>query len=857
MKKRGFFRAGFSELLAEKVSSIEEASKSFKKNLNHEKTDEVILYNLINRRETLVDLVEAIDSDDKNLITLKGFQGTGKTGLLKSVKSGFEENVLFFYYQCSIITNLDDIILSLYSFMVNSFVKGELSPRFAKVSRDKPIDEKLITILNNTKTPILIVIDNFENIVEEDLTIVDNEIFKFFSFLLSLDNIKLVLSGRKLPVRLTFSDSTRIHNVKILGLEEEPSVYILKNGGIKGSDQLMFQVFQASRGYPESLKLFITAVKVLNTSAFDLLKDFSGFKEPFEEYLAKKIYAYMPKNFRKITRFFAAVRHPLKISALEQTELFENNADVLQYLSSRMILTFEDNYYYMKDFFKKIVYAAMLDNEKINIHKYLNELYIREESKKLSERIIPISRRLLHSEQYYHYITLKRLQKEYDILEFKGAGLSAQKVKPADAVIDYLKVKNKPDAPPPEPKRERIIPDNELDILLTEEEKKLLNESVAEETNASESSEIDEIFENPLLKEKILESEVNDAFNKALLYEQEKKYDMALNSYKKAYELSQKTNDKGFIAKISNSIGGILNNVNKYDESLKYYENSLNIYKDINDKKSASVIYSKIANIYKETFKHESALQCYQKILAMPEENLEEKLKLEVFSGIAEIYSYREDFENALKYYLEAYEKVRMSDDNKTKSLILFKIALIYDDLNHSDNALEYYNRSIEKGLKERPTSHLASSYVNSASIYEDKKDKTKATEYYLKSLEIDGELKNYEDKAQTLSRLASMAYADGDGQKALEYYKQELECAKTSLNPYTQATAYLDLGDFYLSENNFEKAVKTYFSARKSLGKEVSTDSKEKIDRRLRMILNRIGREQFNAIMENLRRKG
>jgi tetratricopeptide (TPR) repeat protein len=521
-----------------------------------------------------------------------------------------------------------------------------------------------------------------------------------------------------------------------------------------------------------------------------------------------------------------------------------------------MILTFEDNYYYMKDFFKKIVYASMLDNEKTKIHKYLNELYIREESKKLSERIIPISRRLLHSEQYYHYITLKKLQKEFDILEFKSAGLSAQKVKPTDAVIDYLKVRNKPDNAFIEPKREKVLPENDFDIILTEEEKMLLNENISDDTSVSDSPNIEELFENPLMKEKFSDSEVNDAFNKALQFEQDKNYDLALNSYKKAYELSQKASDKSFLAKISNSIGGILNNVNKYDESLKYYENSLNIYKDLNDKKSVSIIYSKIANIYKETFKHESALQCYQKLLSMPEENLEEKLKLEVFSGIAEIYSYREDFENALKYYLEAYEKVKMSDDNKTKSMLLFKIALIYDDLNHSQNALEYYNKSIEKGLIEAPTSHLASSYVNAASIYEETKDKVKAEEYYLKSLDIDSELKNYEDRAQTLSRLASMALESGNSQKALDYYKQELECAKVSGNPYTQASSYLDLGDFYLSENSFEKAIKTYFSARKSIGKEISTDSREKIDRRLRMILNQIGRESFNAILESLKKK-
>ena len=43
---------------------------------------------------------------------------------------------------------------------------------------------------------------------------------------------------------------------------------------------------------------------------------------------------------------------------------------------------------------------------------------------------------------------------------------------------------------------------------------------------------------------------------------------------------------------------------------------------------------------------------------------------------------------------------------------------------------------------------------------------------------------------------------------------------------------------------------------ARKSIGKTISTDSKEKIDRRFKQVMNEIGEPGFNAIIENLKRK-
>ena len=78
-----------------------------------------------------------------------------------------------------------------------------------------------------------------------------------------------------------------------------------------------------------------------------------------------------------------------------------------------MLVCSNNHSYYIKDTIKNIIYSTIPSHERFKIHKYLHQLYSEQIPKKPDERILKISRKLLHSEQYYHFICYSRLEKDH------------------------------------------------------------------------------------------------------------------------------------------------------------------------------------------------------------------------------------------------------------------------------------------------------------------------------------------------------------------------------------------------------------------------------------------------------------
>ncbi|MGD9581212.1 MAG: tol-pal system YbgF family protein, partial [Vampirovibrionia bacterium] len=108
----------------------------------------------------------------------------------------------------------------------------------------------------------------------------------------------------------------------------------------------------------------------------------------------------------------------------------------------------------------------------------------------------------------------------------------------------------------------------------------------------------------------------------------------------------------------------------------------------------------------------------------------------------------------------------------------------------------------------------------------------------------------------KTLSRVGTIYCELGETELALKYYKQELLIAKKVIDPYWIAMAYLDLGDLHYFMEEFIKAAKYFFISKKVIRKSISTDSKEKIERRLLKLQDYIPQNQFNQIKEQIMSK-
>ena len=859
-----FIKESFIKTITSSISTIIEAKNVFKNEV-----PQGVLYNLVNRNEYLKEACQALNSDKQKLVSLKGFQGTGKTDFISTIIYALEENILNFYYECSPVTHLDDIILSLFNFLKKITIKNPEYKRAFKISNNQSIDERLMNYIKSINIPLLIVIDGFENLPEEQ-----KELTHFLEFLLSLPEIKIIIAGRKLSFS---SQKTETFEIRLGGLEESEAYKLLKNNGITETESGLQQIFQVTRGYPENLLLFSNAVNTLDISSFDLMQEYySKDQKSFEEFLYRKIYKTIPDEFLKTIYFFTAVRHSVSFETLEKLNFTSDILNKINYLASKMILTQNGGVYYIKSLLKNTIYSNITADEKKQIHRYLYEIYSEQISKKLEERIFSISRKLLYSEQYYHYMclmdygdkslpdlkstTLSNLKPDFRYLytnitdklftgssedEFNHHSSLLQNESKTDVILrdSHVEDKNKQ-------KPENIIktdalvslqiqPDDKIE--LSEEEKALL----AEETDSNVSEDVS----SEKLRQVISFTQADGKTQDESFLEKDNKKPAQSQNNKLSNGLEEKIKNLKSEARTFYESG-------KFDEAAKKFEETLVLYEILKDKSNINKSLVLIANTYKEGFRHDVALMYYNRIIGLENTSVETESAIEALCGIADIYDYREDFDNALKFYERALIEAENSNNTKQKANIYFKKALAYDDFGDIDKALEFYlkNTNISENIKTNP--NIAAAYSNMAAIYEERGNLHKAKEYYSESLKFDKLMNNKEGQYESLSSIGNIYFDMVDYQKANDCFHEALAIAKETCDDYKIAMSYLDIGDIYLQEKYYEKALKAFIIAGKIIEKTISTDSREKIDRRLKKVINETGEHNFKKIIEKLKKK-
>lgn len=778
--------------------------------------EEKVLYNLSNRSEYLKQACDVLNSAERKIVSVSGFQGTGKTEFVNALISAAEENILCFYYECSPVTHLDNIILSLFNFLKKMSINNPEYKRSFKISNSQSIDDRLINGIKNLNRPLIIAIDGFENIVDFVSEEEQKEVVRFIDFLSSFSEIKVLISGRKVGFNL-FKGLENTFQITLGGLKEQEAFKILKNNGTEETESVFRQIFQASRGYPESLLLFSNAVKILNTSSFELMKQYyEQDKKGFEEFIYGKLLYSIPEEYSKIINFYTAIRHSIRIETPEKLNFTSDVTKKAEYLCSRMILTKNKGNFCIKSLLKNIIYSKISQEEKKQVHRYLYEIYSEQISKKLEERVFDVSRKLLYSEQYHHYTCLLNLgDRSADLKELTFSHLKPDFKYLYTNIADSLFIGSKaPSEHYSEPKQ-----------------------YVPEHVSASHVG-------NTTLFDKIELTEEE----KALLKEEKEDDDIAVSEeVKPNSELQQK-------AENLKSEGLSLYEKRIFDKAIDKLEEALVLYEILKDPKNTVSLFISIANAHNESFKHDTALMYYRRVLGF--ENVGAEYRAAALCGIADILGYRNDFSDALKYYQKAFDEIEKTNDTKQKVNICFKMALAYDDIEDYDNALKFYlkNTDISKNIEINP--YIAASFTNMAAIFEEKGLLDKAENYYQEALKFDKHTNNNDGQYETLSKIGNLHFEMNNYQNANNYFHEALAVARKSEDAYKISMSLLDIGDIYLQEKNCEKAVKAFIMAGKTIENTISTDSKEKIDRRFKKVINEIGEYHFRQIIEKLKKK-
>jgi tetratricopeptide (TPR) repeat protein len=270
----------------------------------------------------------------------------------------------------------------------------------------------------------------------------------------------------------------------------------------------------------------------------------------------------------------------------------------------------------------------------------------------------------------------------------------------------------------------------------------------------------------------IILNKENELRINAEYYHAKNEYSRAINYYEKLLPL---TNNK---LNVNKNIGNCYTRLEKYYEALKYYLEAEKL-----ETKQDIELWTIIAACYFSLKKYEQGILYFQKVENIDSNNIDNLL------SIASSYEELKDYDNALLYCDKALE----IDNNNAKIYHRYRSIYGYRNLNNFEKSYEYALKAVE--IEPNNVDYLENLAVSLGYLNRF----TEALDYARKAEAINPK---HEDTIFTIGRTLLLGNIDKAESKS--YLDKAVKMRAANID-------YGNLGHWYLSEGNREKAMGNY----------------------------------------------
>lgn len=225
------------------------------------------------RKSLIIQAAQVLNDDIHKLLMVIGPPGRGKTAFVRGLVEllgGGKQQLLWF--DVSPHTDQDEIVRFLIEYM--TYVCREFGAHHQDheaLIHEDPIEALMALMAQSSDIPIVIVIDNVERLVSSRNTLRSVELRDTLNFLLGYDNVKLVLSGTKMPLSDMSANSPISYAIDLPVLEPEAAWTIIERYGHldRGLDPTLYQhLLPLTQGEPYALYLLAQMVSAHPDSAY-------------------------------------------------------------------------------------------------------------------------------------------------------------------------------------------------------------------------------------------------------------------------------------------------------------------------------------------------------------------------------------------------------------------------------------------------------------------------------------------------------------------------------------------------------------------------------------------------------------
>lgn len=837
---------------------------------NNEMIDPILIENNAQQLEDIYEFYK----NERPILFVNGFLGTGKVQLINYSTNFLSNETIVLKYNCFETTILDDIFLTFFE----EFKKLETQKiiNTPKIKSEN-FNQKIHSYFSTIEKPILIVLDSFEALTEEN----KKEVVDFILHLVKFQKVKTILIGRTFKASF-FPENYPLDRITTNTLEKHLFEKQLKTKKIKYTQKVLDDLYKYTRGYHFFLELSLKIMEVKKLTPEEFLENFKKSFMNYYEYLEKESIDLIPAIAVRFFWMLCLCRHGMSILLLKQLNLY--NEETINVLLENKILTKENNQIYVQDYFKEQIDVTIPQNVALKIHQNIIDIYEAQLPLKPLERTILLSRQTMRKEIEYHSLFLPKKINHSDITQNtigyasytkeKGLDVKSQiqqapqptqkaEQKPAEKQGHWIASNENKEVPVPQNVNVNVDVDlnklgfnvKDLPFKLTPQEMEMLADSVASIQKAHEKQNINininEVHSTPEAStEQTTPEEVKltleNILNLAKEQEAQYNYPKMIELYQTALTYKDDNEYYNHLPIIYTKLGYAHQKMSDWDNSIKYYELARDFYEQTFEKAKENYIKLNIANVYFETYKPDKAKNYLIEIINS--DDMPEVLTTKAYIALANIEDSLSNINSAYEYYKKAIQISNPAMDTETLSELYFKYALIADDKGNTQEALEYYTKCINLSDDDNLNKYLSAAYSNIATLHLERNDKAYAVKCFVKAYELDAKNNNYDGMYFSATKLAQMAqknYPD----KAIEYLNKAKECANKLNDTFYMASAALATGDFYYSQKKNEDALKEYFFAYRIAQNDFSKDNLNKIQMRIDDIKFRIGQETYNKI--------
>ncbi len=262
-----------------------------------------------------------------------------------------------------------------------------------------------------------------------------------------------------------------------------------------------------------------------------------------------------------------------------------------------------------------------------------------------------------------------------------------------------------------------------------------------------------------------------------------------------------------------NNLGRVYSIVGKRQQAREYFEQALQICRELEDRGEEVMNLNSLAGVYRALVQRKKSLDYCEQALSISREIGDREEEATALSQLGEVYSALGKKKQARGYYEQALQLYIEVGDRSGEGWTYNNLGKFYDELGQKERVLEYFEQALNIRREVGDRLGEGRTLKNLGKVYADLGQRERALAYLEQSLSICRELDRW-GEGKTLDSLGQV-YADlGQKERAQDYFEQALRIRREIGDRGGEAKTLYDLGKFYAELRQKERALEYYMQA-------------------------------------------